>query len=95
MGDARRFPAQALHRGGEAAHELIIIVGIENIVLAIVLALRDEIDGREPLGEIVPRGLALDAAAIGIAAPVEIDVGEIAAIIPAAFVDQAACRPAP
>ena len=46
MRDARRVAAQGLHGGREAAHELIIIVGVENIVLAVVLALRDEIDGR-------------------------------------------------
>src|SRR6202453_4978954 len=59
-------------------------------MLAIVLALPHEIDGPESFGEIVPRGLPLGAAAIGITAPVEIDAGEIAAIIPAAFVDQGA-----
>src|SRR5271156_6332185 len=90
MRDARRFPAQALHRGREATHELIIIVGIQNIVLAVILALRDEIDGSESLGEIVPRDFALDTAAIGITTPVKIDAGEIAAIIPSAFVDQGA-----
>src|SRR5260221_12627433 len=90
MRDARRHSAQALYRGGEAAHELIIIVGIENIVLAIVLALRDEIDDGKPLGEIIARDLALDTAAIGIATPIEIDTGEIAAIVPAAFIDQPA-----
>src|SRR6202051_2459035 len=90
MRDARRFSAQALHGGREAAHELIIIVRVQNIVLAVVLAVRDEIDGREPLGKILSRGFALDPATIGITAPVEIDASQIAAIVPAAFVDQGA-----
>ena len=58
-------------------------------MLTVVLAVGDEIDGRESFGEIVPGRFALDAAAIGIAAPVEIDASEIAAILPIAFVDQA------
>src|SRR5258706_5042268 len=88
MRDARRTPAQTLHRRRKAAHELIIVVGIENIVLTIILALRDKIDAGKLLGKIAPRGLALDTAAIGKTAPVEIDVGDIAAIAPAAFADQ-------
>src|ERR1700742_571175 len=79
-----------MHGRCEAAYELIIVVGIQNIVLAIVLAVRHQIDRREPFCEIIPRGLTLRAGAISIAAPVEIDIGEITAILPIALVDQAA-----
>ena len=37
MGDARRAPSQALYGRRQAAHELIIIVGVQNIVFAVVL----------------------------------------------------------
>src|ERR1700758_708995 len=90
MRNAWRTPAQILHRRRGAAHELIVVVGIENIVLTIVLALGDKIDGSKPLGKVAPRSLALNATPIGIAAPVEIDVGEIATMVPAALVDQRA-----
>ena len=46
MRDARRRAAQRLHRRRQAAHKLIIVVGIENIVLAVVLGLRHQIDVR-------------------------------------------------
>ena len=63
-------------------------------MLAVVLGLRDQIDALEALGEIVPRALAFGAAAIGVAAPVEIDVGEVAASLqPPSSIS--ACRPAP
>ena len=93
MGDARRAAAQGLHGRGEAAHELVIVVGIQNIVLAVVLGLRHQIDVLEALGEIAARALAFGAAAIGVAAPVEIDVGEIGAIVPAALVHHAPAGP--
>src|SRR6266849_812604 len=88
MRNARRAPPQGLHSGGQSSHELIIVVGIQNIVFAIVLGLRDQIGVLEALGEICARALALRAAAIGITAPVEINLGDIATIVPAALVDQ-------
>src|SRR5258706_14721509 len=88
MRDARRTPAQTLHRRRKAAHELIIVVGIENIVLTIILALRDKIDAGKLLGKIAPRGLALDTAAIGKPPPAEIDLAYIAPIAPAPFAVQ-------
>ena len=85
---SRRTAAQGLHGRSEAAHELVIIVGIQNVVLAVVLGLRHQIGIPEALGEITPRALAFRAAAIGIAAPIEIDVGEVGAVAPAALVHQ-------
>ena len=46
-------PAQRLHGRRQAAHELVVVVGIQNIVFTVVLGLRDQIDGLEALGEIV------------------------------------------
>src|SRR6478752_6924211 len=88
MGYPRRAPAQGLHGRGQASHELVIIVRIQNIVLAIVLGLRDQIDALEALHEIAARPLAFGAAAIGVTAPVEIDIGEVGARAPAPFVHQ-------
>ena len=42
--NARRAALQRLHRRRKAAHELVIIVGIQNIVLAVVLGLRHQIE---------------------------------------------------
>ena len=81
-------PRKRLHGRRQAAHELVVVVGIQNIVFAVVLGLRDQIDALEALGEIVPRALAFGAAAIGEAAPVEIDIGKVAAIAPATLVHQ-------
>src|SRR4051812_45295818 len=83
MRNPRRTPPQSLHGRGQTAHKLIIVVGIQDVVFTIVLGLRHQIDALEALGEIVPRALAFGSAAIGEAAPIEIDIGKVATIAPA------------
>ena len=88
-------PRKRLDCRREPAHELVIVVGIENVVLAIVLGLRHQRRRLEPLGEIVARALPLGAAAIGVAAPVEKGVGKVAARSLQTPSSISACRPAP
>ena len=57
-------------------------------MFAVVLGLGNKIDIREAASKRVARDLALHATAIGIAAPVEIDAGDIGPLVPAALVDQ-------
>ena len=54
----------------------------------VVLGLRDQVDVGQPRDEIVAGRVPLSPRAIGIAAPIQIDVGQIGAIVPAAFVDE-------
>ena len=76
--DAAPRPRRCSTRGGEAALELVIVVAVEQVVLAIVLVLRDELDDLRAAASSAPRAaLALAAAAIGVAAPGQIGVGEI------------------
>ena len=93
MGDAGRAGALGFHGGGEAAHELVVIVGIENVVFAVVLRLRHQIDAGEPLAQIATRRGALEPPAIGVTAPCKIDVGDIASAVPAALVEHRSPAP--
>ncbi len=88
VSDARRHPAQGLDRRRQAAHELVIVVGIQDVVLAIVLRLRHQVGGGQPRTEIVACSRAVEAAAVGERAPREIDIGNVSPIAPAALVDQ-------
>ena len=47
---ARQMP----HGGGQAALELVVVVAVEQVVLAIVLVVQHQLDARQP-----PRQLAL------------------------------------
>ncbi len=72
----------------KAALELVIIVAVENVVLAIVLVVDDCLGRGEAVTEERFFGGALGAGAIGVAAPGEIGLGEIAIALPAALVDE-------
>ena len=87
--DQGPLAARFLDRGGHAAFELVIVVGIEEIVLAIVLVVNDGLDGLQS----VPRRRARRERpglmrAIGIGAPDDIGAGEVAAIGPQLLIDQ-------
>ena len=72
----------------QAALELVVIVAVEQVVLAVVLVVQHGVGGGEPRFEQAALGRALAAGAIGLAAPAEIGVGEIGLVLPDALVDQ-------
>src|SRR5918995_2911421 len=74
--------------GGDAALELVVVVAVQNVVLAVVLIVQDELDRGEALLEQAVLGDALGRAAIGIAAPGDIGTREVGLALPAALVDQ-------
>ena len=76
-----------LDGGGDAAFELVVIVAVEQVMLAVVLVLDHGIHRGEAIGEQLSFAVALHTAAIGVAAPVEIDIGQIAAFVPDFLVD--------
>ena len=80
--------AQAAHGGGEAALELVVVVAVQEIVLAIVLVVEHELDAGEGVPGSVPPVGALAAAPVGIAAPGQEGRGEVGVAAPAALVDQ-------
>src|SRR6266851_8371789 len=85
----RRLAAGEVADGDrKAALELVVIVAVENVVLAIVLVVHDCLGCGEAVAEERHFGGTLGAAAIGIAAPGEIGLGEIAIALPAALVDE-------
>src|SRR5690606_33857873 len=79
---------ERLGGGNEPALELIVIVGIEQIVLAIVLVVDDGVDVAEARREAAALGRAGGMRAIGILAPVEESLAQIGLARPAAGIDE-------
>ena len=86
--DRRGPPRQLPDDQRQPALELVVVVAVEQIVLAVVLVVHDRVGGGEPGFEHRPLGPALGAGAIGIPAPAETGIGEIALVLPDALVDQ-------
>src|SRR5262249_33642257 len=86
--DRRAAPRELLHGGGKPALELVVVVAVEEGVLAGCLVVEDGIDLGEPALERLVPGGALGGGAVGVAAPGDVGAGEIAAGLPAALVDQ-------
>src|SRR5687768_4068013 len=71
-----------------AALELIIVVGIEQVVLAVVLIMHYRLDALEAFGEsalVIGTGIAR---AIGISPPGDIGAGKIGTFRPQSLIDQ-------
>src|SRR5229473_2196284 len=86
--DRRVAPRQMPHGEREPALELIVIVAVEEVVLAIVLVVDDGVGRSEARFEESPFGAPLAAGAIGPLAPTEIGIGQIALVLPDPLVDQ-------
>ena len=86
--DFRASTRHVLDRRRHAAFELVVVVAVEQVVLAIVLILHHRLDRTQPLLEQTSFRLALLAGTIGVAAPDEIGFGEIRPVAPALLVDQ-------
>ncbi len=86
--DRGHVAARLLHGGGQTAFELVVVVGIEQVVLAVVLVVQHGLDRAEPRLEQRRRGNAAGARAIGIAAPGDIGARQVGGAGPAALVDQ-------
>ena len=76
--DARGDAFQRLDGGGKATLELIIVIGIKEIVLAIVLIMEDCVGVAKSLRKQCPLIASLGAAAIGETAPRKERLREIA-----------------
>src|SRR5437763_7244440 len=72
----------------EPALELVIVVAVEQVVLAIVLVVQDSVGRGEARLEQAALGPSLAAGAIGPLAPAKIGLGEIAVLPPDPLVDQ-------
>ena len=68
--------------------ELVVVVGIEDVVLAIVLVVDGDLDRPQPFDEHVAGVDAVGLAAVGIAAPLDEDRREVLVGLPVARVDQ-------
>src|SRR5690606_7549906 len=87
--DRRLNATQMAHCRCHAALELVVVVGIKQVVLAVVLVLHHRLQLAETLGEALALRLAVYLLAVGIAAPVEVGAGQVSIALPVARVDQA------
>ena len=76
------------HRRRHATLELVVVVGIEDVVLAVILVLHHALDGGKAGLEHAMRRLALQSRAISVASPGHIGPRQIGVALPAALVDQ-------
>ena len=88
MEDPRRGSLERLNGSLKATHELVVIVGIENVVLAVVLCLHNRVRAGEVGRKQVRRSLALAASSIGEPSPGEISVGDVLPRLPATLIDE-------
>src|SRR5262245_61507630 len=73
---------------GHAAFELIVVVTVEEIMLAVVLIVHDGFDRLEAAFKSFPACAALIASPISISAPKEIGAGKVGAFVPELLVNQ-------
>ncbi len=76
------------HRRRRAAFELVIVVGVEQVVLAVVLVLHNGLGLTQPCLEARAIAHAFHARAICIATPFKVGFGEIRLVAPDPLVDQ-------
>src|SRR3546814_14295179 len=65
---------------------MVVVVGVEQIVLAVVLVVDDGLDLLQAVLEQPLRGLPAGAGAVGVAAPGEVGLGEVRGLLPASLV---------
>ena len=82
------LPLQALHRRGRPAFELVVIIAVEQIMLAIVLVLHNRLDLTQPRFETAAVARALAAFAIGVASPFQIGLAKVCLAVPNALINQ-------
>src|SRR5258706_14691826 len=90
--DRRAGAAERRPRGREPALELVVVVAVEQIVLAVVLVVDHRVDRAEQALEALARRQPLGAAAVavtaaGVAAPHQIGLGGGPRVPPAALPD--------
>ena len=81
-------PRKHADGGGDAALELVVVVGIEDVVLPVVLVLHHRLDVPQPGLEQAVGRPAFRAGAVGVPAPGDIGAGQVGVGPPAALVDQ-------
>src|SRR5262249_51027681 len=86
--DRRAAAAQRRCRDRQPTLELIVVVAVEQIVLAVILVVQPAVDRRQPALEQAVLGAPRGTVAIGIAAPGDIGAGEIGGVVPATLIDQ-------
>ena len=82
-----RAPGEGPDGGDHPAVVLQVVVGVEDVVLAVVLVLDRDLDGGEAPAHRLGRGLAVAVAAVGEARPRQVHLGEVVVGAPRALLD--------
>jgi len=88
MPDRWRAAREASDDEGEPTLELIVVVAVEQVVLAVILVVQHRIGLCQSRFEHFTLGAALATCSIRVAAPAEIGLGEIGFDVPDPLVDQ-------
>ena len=90
--DGRTLPPQCRYRCTQPALKLVVVVGIQQVVLAVVLVVQHRVHRAQPLAQplVILRHLQRPVAVAAVAplAPGEEGPGQIAAVVPFATLDQ-------
>src|ERR1043166_534758 len=86
--NGRHAPRQMPHGEREPTFELVVIIAVEEIVLAIVLVVQYSLGRREAGFQQLALGLPLAARRVSPLPPAEIGVGELGIVLPDALVEQ-------
>ena len=84
----RLITRQMPHCRRQSTFELVIIIGIEKIVLAVILIVDDSLHRAQATFEQTVLSFTFRTIAIGIAAPGNIGAGEVGVGVPTALIDQ-------
>ena len=82
----RRLTAQAFDRCQHASLELVVVIGVQQVMLTVVLVLHHRLHLPQALRKLATGRRTFIGAAIGIAAPIHVHLGQIVAAFPQAAI---------
>ena len=88
MVDDRLLSAQLLDRSGESSLELVVVVAVEDVVLAIVLVLDHRFYLPEACRKVAPCRRTICAGPVCISTPFQVDFAELLPVVPDVLIDQ-------
>ena len=79
---------QVFHGGGQTALELVVVVGVEDVVFAVVLVVQHRVEPGHAAFETRARGCPVFALAIGKGAGAQVGLGDVVRVVPAPAVHE-------
>ncbi|MNP69352.1 hypothetical protein D3C76_1654350 [compost metagenome] len=78
----RGAPTEAFRRRQHAPLKLIVVIGVEQVVLAVVLVLHNCLHLAQATGEVLAGRRSFIGCAVGITAPIEVNLGQVVTALP-------------